>query len=139
MQHPNSGPKKSQSEYSSKYQTKKSPKKSPGAYLSPFKEDKFGALSPSKNGHLNETYGRGENSENWNDTVGSNPFKGRVMPDGSSLNWDIGNDWPAGAVKCDEKKTTRVEGDRRVTKVLKYFTMADGSIETKEYSSVDLV
>ena len=61
------------------------------------------------------------------------------MADGSSVGWNTENDWPGNAVKCDEKKTTKVEGGRRITSVLKYYTMADGSIETKEYSTVDLV
>lgn len=49
------------------------------------------------------------------------------------------NDWPRNAVKCEEKRSSKVEGGRRITSVMKWYTMADGSIETKEYSSVDLV
>jgi hypothetical protein len=58
---------------------------------------------------------------------------------GSSMGWNAENDWPGNAVKCEEKRSSRVEGGRRITSVLKWYTMADGSVETKEYSSVDLV
>jgi hypothetical protein len=58
---------------------------------------------------------------------------------GRSLGWDGENEWPGSAVRCEEKRVSRVEGGRRITNVLKCYTMADGSVETKEYSSVDLV
>ena len=61
------------------------------------------------------------------------------LGDGSLIGWSAENDWPGNAVRCDEKRSSKVEGGRRITSVLKSYTMADGSIETKEYSSVDLI
>lgn len=61
-----------------------------------------------------------------------------------TINFNMGEDdeedeWLEGAVKCKEKKHSRIMGNMKVVKVVKVFMMKDGSTEIIENTYKELI
>jgi len=139
-----------ESEYKSHYKRSPSPRRSPSPYLSPYNLAKSSPIrykgSPEKHWHYGSTsnYDHSKvpvsdiyyNAKPW-EREGGHEYAAKVMTDGSIVNWGGENSWPEGAVKCDEMKKTKLEGDKTISTVVKNYTMQDGSVQTHEYSTVD--
>jgi hypothetical protein len=68
-------------------------------------------------------------------------FASKVMNGGGFEQFDLEleEDWPEGAIKCKEKKHSKVVGNMKVTKVVKLFLMKDGSTEVIENTLKELI
>ena len=52
---------------------------------------------------------------------------------------DDEDEWLPGAVRCKEKKHSKIVGDMKVVRVVKIFTMKDGSTEIIENTIKELI
>lgn len=57
------------------------------------------------------------------------------------VDFDLDDDceWPEGAVKCKEKKHSKIVGNMKITKVVKLFLMKDGKTEIIENTLKELI
>ena len=53
--------------------------------------------------------------------------------------FEMDEDWPDNAVKCQVKKVTKTSGRKRIKSTIKVFTMKDGSTEVHEYNTEELI
>lgn len=156
-----------ETEYRSHYQKSPSPRRSPSPYMSPynlaksspnFVKDKHWNQGTTSNYEYsqevaNNNYQHARNNSKskvsgisdiyynakpW-ERDGGHEYAAKVLPDGSIVNWGGEYSWPTGAVKCDEVKKTRMEGNKAISSVIKNYTMQDGSVQTHEYSTVDKI
>ena len=61
------------------------------------------------------------------------------MVDYNDFDFDDDNEWPEGAVKCKEKKHSKVVGNMKITRVIKVFQMRDGKTEVIENTLKELI
>ena len=73
-------------------------------------------------------------------------FRGNSQPKYQAYGSDIlgthdddEDEWLPGAVKCKEKKHSKIEGNMKIVRVVKIFTMKDGSTEIIENTFKELI
>lgn len=91
----------------------------------------FHSKQPSRfmNGQMGMGNGYGTNNFQSKDKI--NQF--------SDFDIDDDFEWPEGAVKCKEKKHSKVVGNMKITKIVKLFLMKDGKTEIIENTLKELI
>lgn len=133
-----------QNEYKSKNSSNfplvsnRQPRASPNTFKSEFTHER------NPNGQYSvkeEQFGRTADQSDWSHATTVNlSNRGGIKGKMNGNNDDFDEDeWIEGAVKCKEKKHTKIRGNMKITKIVKVFLMRDGKTEIIENTLRELI
>ncbi len=78
-------------------------------------------------------------SRAWTDDLAAPSSFGHSLEDLDAEDWYLQLTRPEQAVKCKERKHTKIVGDKKITAIKRIFQMKNGSVETIEDTLIEKI